>query len=78
MICKLKDSKAYKMYVHEMISTERHRHRWEFNNKYLEQFETAGFRATGVNQNRNWVEIMELKSHPFFIGVQFHPELKVR
>lgn len=74
--CKLKkDSKAYKMYGHEMIS-ERHRHRWEFNNKYLEQFETAGFRATGVNPESKLVEIMELKSHPFFIGVQFHPELK--
>jgi CTP synthase len=55
---------------------ERHRHRYEFNNKYLEAFENAGFKAAGKNPQRNLVEIMELNSHPWFIGVQFHPEYR--
>lgn len=55
---------------------ERHRHRWEFNNAYLEQFEQAGMIASGKNPESNLVEIIELKNHPFFIGVQYHPELK--
>jgi CTP synthase len=58
-----------------MIS-ERHRHRYEFNNAYLEQFEAAGMKATGKNPETGLVEIIELPKHPFFIGVQFHPELK--
>jgi CTP synthase len=70
-----KDSLAYKIYHNEHIS-ERHRHRWEFNNKYLQQFEDAGMMASGNNPDTRLVEIMELKDHPFFIGVQFHPELK--
>jgi CTP synthase len=56
--------------------TERHRHRYEFNNKYMAQFEAAGFRAAGINPQDNLVEIMELLDHPWFIGVQFHPEYK--
>ncbi|HSF46105.1 MAG TPA: CTP synthase, partial [Chitinophagaceae bacterium] len=55
---------------------ERHRHRWEFNNKYLEQYENAGMIASGQNPESKLVEIVELKGHPFFIGVQYHPELK--
>jgi CTP synthase len=55
---------------------ERHRHRWEFNNSYLERFEAAGLVASGKNPESNLVEIIELPSHPFFIGVQYHPELK--
>jgi CTP synthase len=55
---------------------ERHRHRWEFNNAYLQQFEEAGMIASGKNPESNLVEIIELKGHPFFIGVQYHPELK--
>ncbi|HQV54390.1 MAG: CTP synthase [Chitinophagaceae bacterium] len=55
---------------------ERHRHRWEFNNKYLEQFENAGMVASGKNPGTDLVEIIELPKHPFFIGVQYHPELK--
>ncbi len=66
---------ADKLYGHEHIS-ERHRHRYEFNNKYLEQFEKAGMTATGRNPDSNLVEITEIPAHPFFIGVQFHPELK--
>ncbi|MBL0234562.1 MAG: CTP synthase [Chitinophagaceae bacterium] len=56
--------------------TERHRHRWEFNNKYLEQFEKAGMIASGKNPGTGLVEIVEIPNHPFFIGVQYHPELK--
>jgi len=70
-----KKSKAYAAYGETNIS-ERHRHRWEFNNAYLEQFEQAGLVATGVNPDSNLVEIMELKTHKWFVGVQFHPELK--
>ena len=74
--CKLRrGSKAYKAYRKENIS-ERHRHRYEFNNKYLEQIEKAGLIPTGVNPDTGLVEIVELKDHPWFVGVQFHPELK--
>jgi CTP synthase len=55
---------------------ERHRHRWELNNKYLERFEQAGMIASGINPQTGLVEILELNHHPFFIGVQYHPELK--
>lgn len=74
--CKLKrDSAVHRIYGKTQIS-ERHRHRYEFNNAYLEQFEKAGFKATGINPETGLVEIMELRNHPWFIGVQFHPELK--
>lgn len=55
---------------------ERHRHRYEFNNAYLAEFEQAGFMAVGKNTQSNLVEIMQYTKHPFFLGVQFHPELK--
>lgn len=55
---------------------ERHRHRYEFNNAYLEAFQEAGMVASGRNPDKGLVEIVELKGHPFFIGSQFHPELK--
>jgi CTP synthase len=55
---------------------ERHRHRYEFNNKYLSQIENAGLLATGINPDSGLVEVVELKDHPFFLGVQYHPELK--
>jgi CTP synthase len=70
-----KNTNAYKSYNALKIS-ERHRHRYEFNNEYLEQMEKAGLIATGVNPDSNLVEIVELKDHPWFVGVQFHPELK--
>ena len=74
--CKLKrDSMAYQIYGKNQIS-ERHRHRYEFNNDYLEQFERAGLRPTGINPETGLVEIVELANHPWFVGVQFHPELK--
>lgn len=56
--------------------TERHRHRYEFNNAYLEQIEKAGLIPTGINPETNLVEVVELKGHPWFVGVQYHPELK--
>ena len=68
-------SLAHTIYGSTVIS-ERHRHRWEFNNYYLEQFENAGLIASGKNQDTGLVEIVELPTHPFFIGVQYHPELK--
>ncbi|HOY12976.1 MAG TPA: CTP synthase [Saprospiraceae bacterium] len=74
--CKLaKGSLAYKIYGKSNIE-ERHRHRYEFNNEYLQSIETAGLKASGVNPDNGLIEIIELPSHPFFIGVQFHPELK--
>jgi CTP synthase len=75
-LCETKQgSLARRIYEKEIIS-ERHRHRWEFNNKYLEQFEEAGMVASGKNRESDLVEIIELPGHPFFIGVQYHPELK--
>jgi len=74
--CEIKaGSLAERIYGTTTIS-ERHRHRWEFNNKYLEQFENAGMIASGKNPGTGLVEIIELSRHPFFIGVQYHPELK--
>ena len=69
------DSLAYEIYGKAQVS-ERHRHRWEFNNKYLEMFEKSGMKASGKNPGTGLVEIIELPEHPFFIGVQYHPELK--
>ncbi|MEP2772639.1 MAG: CTP synthase [Fulvivirga sp.] len=74
--CNLKkSSKVYSVYGKKSIS-ERHRHRYEFNNKYLEKTEKAGLIASGINPETNLVEVVELKDHPWFIGSQFHPELK--
>lgn len=70
-----KDSMAFEIYQHEDIS-ERHRHRYEFNNEYKERYREAGMIPVGLNEKDDLVEIMELKDHPFFIGVQFHPEYK--
>ena len=74
--CELKKgSKAAHVYGKTKIS-ERHRHRFEFNSHYAEAFEKAGMVPTGINPDTGLVEIMELKGHPWFVGVQFHPELK--
>lgn len=76
--CRLKKgTHAGKAYSVNTIS-ERHRHRYEVNNKYREKFEKAGLVFSGVNPEKNLVEISELKNHPFFLGTQFHPELKSR
>ncbi len=74
--CKLaKDSKVYNAYQTTDIS-ERHRHRYEFNNNYKEQIEKAGMIATGLNPKTGLVEIVEIPTHPWFVGVQYHPEYK--
>ncbi|MEA5141870.1 CTP synthase [Arcicella rigui] len=74
--CKLeKGSLAHHIYGKLNIQ-ERHRHRFEFNNAYLEQFKAAGMIPTGINTDSGLVEVVEIKDHPFFIGVQFHPEYK--
>jgi len=76
--CTLKEgTKVFEMYKAQDIS-ERHRHRYEFNNDYLEKFENKGMMAAGINPDSNLVEIMELKNHPWYVGTQFHPELKSR
>jgi CTP synthase len=76
--CTLKEgNKVFEMYGEQDIS-ERHRHRYEFNNDYLDRFEQKGMMAAGVNPDSNLVEIMELKNHPWYVGTQFHPELKSR
>ena len=72
--CKLKKgSKAFEIYGKENIS-ERHRHRFEFNNEFKDEFEKAGMICSGLNVESNLVEIVELKSHKWYVGVQFHPE----
>ncbi len=74
--CELKENTlAHQIYGETKIS-ERHRHRYEFNNKYLQDFEALGMIASGFNPDSQLVEIVEIPSHKFFIGVQFHPEYK--
>ena len=72
-----KGSLANKVYEKTEIS-ERHRHRYEFNNKYREKLEKAGLKVSGTSPDGNLVEIVELEKHPYFIAGQFHPELKSR
>jgi CTP synthase len=74
--CKIeKDSLAFRAYGKEDIS-ERHRHRYEFNNKYLDTLKKAGLVISGISPDGELVEITELKGHPWFLGCQFHPEFK--
>lgn len=73
----LPDTLAFDIYRQSQIS-ERHRHRFEFNNLYRSEFEKAGMVCSGINSEANLVEIIELRQHPFFIGVQFHPEYSSR
>lgn len=70
-----KDSLAYRIYGTDTIS-ERHRHRYEFNSAYADAISKAGMKLSGKNPDTGLVEIVEIPAHPFFIGVQFHPELK--
>jgi len=72
-----KGTKAYKAYKREKIS-ERHRHRYEVNNKFLPELKKGGLIINGLSPDKELVEMIELKDHPWFIGVQFHPELKSR
>jgi CTP synthase len=74
--CKLaEDTYSRKAYGEEIIH-ERHRHRLELNNSLKEKLENSGLKVAGINPERNLVEIVEIESHPWFVGVQFHPELK--
>lgn len=74
--CDLQEnSLAYKAYKTDSIF-ERHRHRYEFNNEYKDQIELKGMKATGINPRTGLVEIVEIPSHPWFVGVQYHPEYK--
>ena len=76
--CELKEgTRVFKAYGERRV-IERHRHRYEFNNEFREHLERHGLVVAGVNPQKNLVEIIELKKHPFFVGVQFHPELKSR
>src|SRR5690606_38879054 len=71
----IKGTKSSAAYGKSKIQ-ERHRHRYEFNNKYLQQFEESGMIASGLNPESGLVEIVEIKDHPWFVGTQFHPEYK--
>jgi CTP synthase len=76
--CKInKGTNSYRAYKSELIS-ERHRHRYEVNNEYRNLLVSKGLIIGGINEKKDLVEIVELKDHPFFVGVQFHPELKSR
>ncbi|MFD2585776.1 CTP synthase [Croceitalea marina] len=75
--CNLKNGTlAKEIYNGKAEISERHRHRFEFNNKYKEELEDAGLIASGINSKTNLVEIVEIPSHPWFVGVQYHPEYK--
>ncbi|MCB0369224.1 MAG: gamma-glutamyl-gamma-aminobutyrate hydrolase family protein, partial [Bdellovibrionales bacterium] len=71
----VKGSRVARIYGTTEIS-ERHRHRYEFNNKYRSMFEKKGLSLSGECEDRNLIEIIEISDHPWFVGVQFHPEFK--
>ena len=76
--CALKEgTKAHRAYGSTAIS-ERHRHRFELNNAYRQRLEQAGLVMAGVNKKLDLVEIIEIEKHPWFVGVQYHPEFKTR
>jgi len=74
--CHLEERTISKSVYKRSLISERHRHRFEFNNTYLKDFEKAGMKAAGVNPETKLVEIVEVPDHPWFVGVQFHPEYK--
>ena len=74
--CALKKGSKVAAAYGKLNISERHRHRYEFNNDYLEQFEAAGMKAVGVNPDTNLVEVVEIEDHPWFVGTQYHPEYK--
>jgi len=73
-----KNTPWLKVQNNSMVISERHRHRYEFNNEYKKMMEEKGMEFVGINPENNLVEIVELKNHPYFVGTQFHPELKSR
>jgi len=70
------DTLASKIYGGKKEIMERHRHRYEFNSAFAEELTAAGLKSSGINPETGLVEIIELDNHPFFIGVQYHPEYK--
>lgn len=76
--CLLKDGSIVHSSYGQNVISERHRHRYEFNNFYREQLENAGLNIVGTSPDNGLVEVVELKGHPFFVGTQYHPELKSR
>ena len=74
--CELTDDSIVKQVYGVATIQERHRHRFEYNNAYRDQLEAAGLKTTGINPETNLVEIVEIEDHPWFIGVQYHPEYK--
>lgn len=71
----LEESIVTEVYQSNAIE-ERHRHRYEYNDQYRDQLEAAGLKATGINPETGLVEIIEIPEHPWFVGVQYHPEYK--
>jgi len=76
--CKLREDSLTRSLYNEGLIYERHRHRYEFNNKYRSRMEEKGLRIVGLSPDEKLVEVVELKDHPWFVGVQFHPEFKSR
>lgn len=76
--CIIKEETLAKQVYGQNNITERHRHRFEYNNEYKEQLEKAGLICSGTSPDGNLVEIVEIKNHPYFIAGQFHPEFKSR
>jgi CTP synthase len=74
--CELKPKSNASIAYNTNKISERHRHRYEFNNDYITAYEAAGMTATGKNPDTGLVEIVEIPTHPWFVGVQFHPEYK--
>ena len=70
----MKGSHVYEAYGKENLIKERHRHRYEFNNKYQKEYEAAGMKCVGINPASNLVEIVEISSLKWYVGTQFHPE----
>jgi CTP synthase len=76
--CKLSEGSLSRSSYQKEVIYERHRHRYEFNNQYREQIEAAGMVLSGLSPDERLVEIVEIPDHPWFVGVQFHPEFKSR
>ena len=76
--CKMTDGSIAREAYGEDVVSERHRHRYEFNNDYKDALEENGMHISGINPQSGLVEIVELKDHPFFVGMQFHPEFLSR
>ena len=76
--CRITEGTKAHLAYGKLEITERHRHRYEFNNRYRVQFVKKGMLFSGIYPRKNLVEILELKGHPWFVGVQFHPEFQSR